>query len=274
MLMKRIFNIIVYTFAAIGFVLIAVYGAVQLGWTKGAGIVDTQHDYFKNQLSHSSTTPPQWTRGEEWNALKVAIIKDQEVITRAATQLEISPRLIVSILIVEQLRLFHSDRELFKTVFAPLKILATQSQFSWGVMGIKQDTARTIEDNLKNKQSPWYINTHYEHLFDYASSTNASDIDSERFARLTNEDDRYYSYLYAAVLLRELQSQWERAGFPIHAMPGILATLFNIGFANSHPNPAPKSGGAEIQIQSTTYSFGGLAQSFYDSDELIAEFPR
>jgi hypothetical protein len=31
---------------------------------------------------------------------------------------------------------------------------------------------------------------------------------------------------------------------------------------------------AEIEINKTTYSFGGLAQSFYDSKELIEEFSK
>lgn len=215
-----------------------------------------------------------WSQSEEWSVLKKAIIKDRPAIVSAGERVGISPRLIVAVLIVEQLRLFHSNREIFKQIFAPLQILGNQSQFSWGVMGIKQDTARQIEDNLRDLQSVWYLGREYEHLLNYASSTRDSDIDSERFARLTDEKDRYFSYLYTAILLKELEMQWDRAGFPIADRPEILATLFNIGFLNSHPNPEPKSGGAEIEIGQKTYSFGGLAGSFYHSDELITEFPR
>ncbi|MES2314686.1 MAG: hypothetical protein V4524_01985 [Patescibacteria group bacterium] len=266
--MKRTFTITVYIFAIIGFLLVAVYAAVELGLTKTPGIIDRQHDYFKNATS----TPDAWQNEEEWSVLKVAILKDVPAINRAASIVGVSPRLIVSALIVEQLRLFHSDREIFKSVFAPLKILGTQSQFSWGVMGIKQDTAIQIENNLEDASSPWYIGEASAHILDYPATT--TDKDAERFARLTNEHDRYYSYLYGACALKELISQWNKAGIDISSRPEILATLFNIGFQNSHPHPNPESGGAAITLGTTTYSFGDLAGRFYYSNELVNEFPR
>ena len=288
--MRKTFKIAVYIFAAIGFILVAVYIALELGWTKTPGIIDKQHDYFKNQplvvagasstafggASMAAQIDMTWSKGEEWQVLKSAIMKDEPVIKKAAVATGLSPRLVVATLIVEQLRLFHDNREIFKTVFAPLKILGNQSQFSWGVMGIKQDTARQIENNLRNATSSWYSGPEYSHLLDFSTST---DTDTERFNRLTDEHDRYYSYLYAAVCLKEIETQWNKAGFPISGSPSldrpeILATLFNIGFANSKPNASPQVGGAEIDIGTSTYSFGGLAGSFYYSDELIEEFPR
>ncbi|HTK33226.1 MAG TPA: hypothetical protein VL335_01615 [Candidatus Paceibacterota bacterium] len=266
--MKRAFSVIIYIFAIIGFLLVTVYGAVELGLTKTSGIIDRQHDYFKNATS----TLDAWQNEEEWNVLKEAILKDVPTINRAAAVVGIPPRFIVSTLIVEQLRLFHSDREIFKSVFAPLKILGTQSQFSWGVMGIKQDTAIQIENNLTDTASPWYIGNVSAHTLDYPATT--TDKDAERFARLTDEHDRYYSYLYGACALKELISQWDKAGVDISDRPEILATLFNIGFQNSHPHQNPESGGAAITLGSTTYSFGDLAGRFYYSNELINEFPR
>ncbi len=274
--MRKIFNIIIYFFAGIGFILVGVYFALGLGLTKTSGIIDTQHDYFKNQVngtaSSTSTSVEAWQQSEEWQILKAAIVNDTAIITAAGNKVGVQPRLIVSILIVEQLRLFYSEREIFKSVFAPLKILGNQSQFSWGVMGVKQDTARQIENNLTDKASPWYLGAEYSHLLDYSATT--TDTDTARFARLTDEHDRYYSYLYGAVLIKEAASQWQNAGFPISDRPDLIATLFNIGFTNSKPNATPQVGGAEIDIGSTTYSFGGLAGSFYASDELIDEFPR
>lgn len=266
--MKRVFSITVYIFAIIGFLLVAVYGALELGLTKTSGIIDGQHDYFKN----ASTATDTWQHQDEWLVLKEAIIKDIPVINQVAAATNISPRLIVSVLIVEQLRLFNSDRELFKSIFAPLKILGTQSQFSWGVMGIKQDTAKQIENNLSSTTSPWYISSSYAHILDYPATT--TDIDAERFARLTDEHDRYYSYLYGALALKETMAQWEKAGFPINGRPEILATLFNIGFEHSRPHSDPASGGAAISLGNTIYSFGDLAGRFYYSNELIHEFPR
>jgi hypothetical protein len=137
-------------------------------------------------------------------------------------------------------------------------------------MGIKQDTAKEIESNLKNTSSPFYLATNFENILDF-TTTNP---DEERFARLTDEDDRYYSYLYSAILIKQLEQQWQKAGFPINNQVGVIATLYNIGFKNSIPKENPQIGGAEIKIGDKTYSFGGLAESFYYSDELLAEFPR
>ncbi len=293
--MRKALQIVIYIFAAIGFVLVVVYLAVEMGWTKTSGIIDRQHDFFKQQSLKNgsglsaSTSSDEWAQGEEWQTLKEAIIKDKEVINKVSKETGVSSRVIVSILIVEQLRLFHDNREIFKTIFAPLKILGNQSQFSWGVMGIKQDTAREIENNLKDSNSVWYLGVNYSHTLDFGSSTVLTsttsagiasntaipeDTDTQRFNRLTDEHDRYYSYLYAAILIKEIGSQWNKAGFPISDRPEILATLFNIGFTNSKPNADPQVGGAEISIGTSTYSFGGLAGSFYYSDKLINDFPR
>ena len=276
---------IIYIFAIIGFVLIAVYTGVQLGWTNTSGFIDTQHDYFKNFSTTSAlgaengtssvdTTDTAWTNTQEWQVLDTAIAKDTVAINTVATKTGIPARVIVAPLVVEQMRLFYSDREIFKEIFAPLKILGDQSQFSWGVMGIKQDTAREIENNLKDSNSPWYLGPTYEHTLDYPATDTADEINAARFARLTNQDDRTYSYLYAALCIKEIESQWQKAGFPIADRPDIVATLFNIGFADSHPHADPQAGGAEIDIGSSTYSFGSLAGSFYASNELTREFPR
>jgi hypothetical protein len=284
--LRKIFNIIIYIFAAIGFILTIVYAAVELGWTKTNGIIDNQHDYFKNQVLNSkdemsdvrsienasTTGETDWIESPQWHVLKEAIRKDAESINQAATITGVPARIIVAPLVVEQLRLFYSDREVFKEIFAPLKILGNQSQFSWGVMGIKQDTATEIENNLKNPQSPFYLGLQYEHVLDFPASSTSPD--EQRFDRLTDDTNRYYSYLYAGIMIRELEAQWQKAGFPIDNRPDIIATLFNIGFKNSNPNTNPQIGGAEIDIGSSTYSFGGLAGSFYASDELMDVFPK
>jgi hypothetical protein len=262
--MKKILTVFVYIFALIGFVLVAVYLAVQLGWTKTEGLVDTQRDYFQNQ-----TTKELWVESEEWLVLKEAIKKDAPLIQRVALETGIPARMIVTPLVVEQLRLFNSEREIFKQIFAPLKILGNQSQFSWGVMGIKQDTAKEIEKNLKDKTSPFYLGADFENILDFKTEN----PDNERFERMTDEDDRYYSYLYGALIIAQIEKQWEQTGFPITNNAGVVSTLYNIGFVNSKPKADPQIGGAEIDIDGKSYSFGGLAQSFYHSEELIEEFP-
>jgi hypothetical protein len=264
----KILNWIIYGFAAIGFFLVAGYFAVRFGITNTAGIVDNQRDSFINRdlvpLNRA------WARGDEWNTFKEATIKDKADIDRAAALSGVQSRLIVANLAVEQLRLFHSDRELFKLAFAPLKMLGNQSQFSWGVMGIKQETARAIEANLTNPSSPFHLGTAQEKALDFKTD----DADSERFARLTDEKSRFYSYLYAGIYLKQIETQWAKAGHDISQRPEILATLFNIGFAHSQPKAEPQMGGAAIEINGATYSFGRIAGEFYYSDELLEQFPR
>lgn len=135
---KKTYYIILHIFAIIGFILFTGYFAVKLGFTNTKGIMDDQDSSF---LQGADSNKSSWIQSEEWVVLKQAINKDLDVINRAAKDAGVDPRLIVSILVPEQLRLFHSERQIFKEVFSPLKILGNQSQFSWGIMGIKKDTA-------------------------------------------------------------------------------------------------------------------------------------
>lgn len=269
-MLKKIFRILVYIFAAIGFFLVAGYLAVTFKFTNVKGVIDRQSDYFQNVNTSGTSTTFLPASTDEWRTFSQAIIADRATIQRAARVSGVSERLIISPLVTEQLRLYFTNREVFKSVFAPLKVLGNQSQFSWGIMGFKQETAEQIERNLKNPSSPYYLGKDFEHALDLKTT----DPDRERFKRLTNEDDRYYSYLYAGIYLKQLMTQWEKAGHSISDRPEILATLFNIGFDHSKPNPSPKTGGSELEILGKTYSFGSLAHEFYYSDELTDQFPR
>jgi hypothetical protein len=210
-----------------------------------------------------------WMNDEEWKAIKAAIVKDKDVINRVAMEIDLPPRLIVSNLVVEQLRLFHSQRELFKKVFEPLKILGNATKISLGVMGVKEATAITIEEHLHNPNSEYYLGKKWENKLAFSTS----DIAQERFVRLTNEKDHYYSYLYAAIYVKQMMNQWEKAGYSIKYRPEIIGTLFNVGFPQSKPKADPKVGGSEISIGDARYSFGSLAYEFYYSGEMEEEFP-
>jgi hypothetical protein len=272
---KKIFNIAIYIFAIIGFVLVGGFFAVKYGLTNTSGIIDNQKANFLSSQNTANTLNSQnqnyyWTKTPEWQILKEALIKDQAVINRASLTAGVSPRLLVSQLVVEQLRMFNSDRESYKKFFEPLKILGSQTKFSWGVMGMKEETAIQVEKNLKDKNSSFYLGEQYENLLNFQTTN----INQERFERMTNQRNHYYSYLYAGLYLKQVMNQWNKAGFDISNRPDILSTLYNIGFKGSKPNPEPKSGGAEIQIGEYIYSFGSLAQEFYNSNELLGEFPR
>ncbi len=210
-----------------------------------------------------------WMNDEQWQTIKIAIAKDKDKINKAAEIAKVEPRLIVASAIVEQLRLFHSQRELYKKFFEPLKILGNSNKISLGVMGIKEATAIATENNLKDQNSEYYLGPEFEHALDFTSQ----DVTAERYRRLTTEGDYFYSYLYGGLYLKQMMEQWRKAGFDIQYRPEIVGTLFNVGFPQSKPNADPKVGGSEIAIGDAKYSFGSLAYEFYYSGELMNEFP-
>ncbi len=275
---------IILIFAALGLFFTLGYFAVRLGLTNSSGIIDNQRqDFLSNISSNNSsgststqgdTTSQYWQSLPEWQTLKEAVEKDKLLIEKAAQASGVPARLIVAPLVAEQFRFFFDDRESYKKFFAPLKILGSQTQFSWGVMGIKEVTAVQIEKNLKDSTSPYYLGAQYEHALDFPATTTSATISQIRFTRMTDQHAHYYSYLYAGLYLAQIEHQWRAAGFDISSRPDILATLYNIGFTNSHPNADPQSGGAPIPIGDKTYSFGSIAASFYNSNELLDEFPR
>lgn len=211
----------------------------------------------------------EWMNMSEWEDFKVAVAKDKKLIDSAANLTGVEQRLIVACLVGEQIRLFNSDREAYKRWIGPLKILSVESQFSLGVTGIKEFTALQMESHLKDSNSIYYLGEQYENLLDFHSE----DVQQERFNRLTSFRNHFYSYLYAAVFVKQMKVQWERKGYPIDDRPEILATLFNVGYPQSKPNKAPKVGGSTIMIKNKPYTFGIIAHQFYYSGELHQLFP-
>lgn len=210
-----------------------------------------------------------WQSSEHWNIIKEALTKDKNKIEKVSEMTGVAPRKIVSIVIVEQLRLYYTQRELFEKVFRPLKILASANKMAWGIMAIKEKTAIEIENNLKDKNSKFYLGKDFENMLDFKTQ----DKTKERYDRLTNEKDHFYSYLYGALYVKEIETQWKNSGFDISDRPEIISTIFNIGFKNSIPKENPLVGGSSIEILGQKYSFGGLSHEFYYSGELEEVFP-
>jgi hypothetical protein len=267
--LRFIIKTFTYVFAAIGFTLTAGYIATYFHLTDTKGIVDEQVKNFIIPQKNTYVTFP-LAHTPEWVAFTIAIAKDKNLIEKISKKTGVPARLIVAIAVPEQMRLFYSDRAVFKKVFEPLKILGSQSQFSWGLFGIKDETARAVESHLKDTSSPYYLGKQYENMLDFASSS----PDQERFERIVDEHDHTYTYLYTALYIREVEAQWGESGVPISARPDIIATLWNLGFNKSTPHKDPKSGGAVLDINGRKYSFGAFANDFYYSDELIEIFPR
>ncbi len=221
----------------------------------------------------SQTAPPSlyaWSNDDEWRSLAQAVVKDKAAIDAAAQAAGVEPRLIVASMVVEQTRLFHSERELFKKFFEPMKILGNSTVISLGVMGMKPLTAQAVEEHLLDTASPYYLGAAYEHLLDYPAG---ADIEQERFNRLTDDKNRSYAYLYGALYLRQFLEQWQRAGYDIRHRPEIIGTLFNVGFPQSHPKADPQVGGSTIKTDTAEYTFGRLSYEFYYSGRLLDAFP-
>ena len=267
--MKLLLKIGVLFFACVGLVLVGGYIAVRYGFTNTHGIIDTQNKTFV-EPPHGTYTTFVLAHTPEWIAFRMAIAKDTEMIRRIERETGIPARTLISPIVPEQMRLFHTERPVFKQFFEPLKILGSQSQFSWGIAGIKDETAREVERRLKDATSPSYLGAQYEHILDFKTE----DPNQERFDRITDERNHYYAYLYTALYLKEIEAEWTHAGFDISKRPEILATLYNLGFSKSNPKANPEIGGAQIDINGTSYSFGSLAGMFYVSDELVELFPQ
>ena len=277
------FLVVVGLFALVGVLFVAVFVGMRFGIFNVRGSSLERNAFFMpNQNStvlaedvpdclDASLKACDWKATPQWVAIKGGLIKDQEVIAKVSMQTGVSPRMIAATAVPEQMRFFTAEREVFKRYFEPLKILGSLTQFSLGVAGIKQETAEQIELHAASTTSPFYPGAGMAALITYQIDV---DRDTELYNRLTNAKDHYYSYLYTALYIKEIEAQWSRAGFSIKRSPGTVGTLFNIGFQNSRPHAAPAVGGATIVVGGTSYTYGQLGESFYNSDELTDVFPK
>lgn len=210
-----------------------------------------------------------WMNTIEWEALRGAIIRDTALLNEAGRLTGVEPRMIAACLVGEQIRLFNSKREMFKRYLGPVKVLSVQSQFSFGVNGIKDFTASAVEAHLKDPASPFYMGKHYEHILDFETANHAD----ERYKRLVDYRNHLYSYIYTGCILHQTMLQWKRAGYDISNRPDVLFTLFNVGFSQSEPKPNPQCGGSHITVEGRVYTFGAIGFDFYYSGELADALP-
>jgi hypothetical protein len=282
--MRKVALGIICVFALIGLLFTAVFIGMQFGVFNVRGSISERNLFFQNAgIGHPADAAPAqpciqsgvavctWDETPEWTVVAGGLTKDAQVISDVAGKTDVSPRLIASVVVPEQIRFFTSEREVFKRYFEPLKILGSLSQFSLGVSGIKQQTATQIEQYASDPSSPFYPGDGYAKLIAYTPGANH---DQELYNRLTDPKNHYYSYLYTAIYIKEVEMQWSRAGFSIAGKPDIVGTLFNIGFQGSQPKADPQVAGAAITAGGTTYTFGALAGAFYDSKELRDVLPN
>lgn len=273
---------VVVIFALIGVAFTAVFIGMRFGLFNVSGSIAERNQFFffpnsssKQQAAVGSLAPDisctsgtavcDWSETREWAVVAGGLEKDAALIARVSQETDVPAALIAAVVVPEQLRFFSAEREVFKRYFEPLKILGSLSQFSLGVSGIKQETANQVEENLKNSESLYFPGSKYASLISYPAGANH---DAELYNRLTDSKNHYYSYLYTALLIKEIEAGWRKAGYPIDGRPEIIATLFNIGLENSHPNANPVAGGAAITVGGRTYAFGELSGLVYSSGAL------
>ena len=277
-IIKNVFLYLIFLFALIGFIFTTIFFGIQFGLLNVKGAVSQRDAYFnlENEEKKENIFPKNtlgWAKTSEWNLMKEVFTRDQEIIKKAGRDAKISPRLIICGVMGEQFRFFTSRRESFKGYFEPLKILASLSKISFGIAGIKPNTAKLMEEHLKDKNSPFYLGEDMENVLDY-DLNKVADFDTERMNRITETKNPYYPYLYVGLYMKQVEAQWAKAGYPITGRPEILATLYNLGFPRSIPKENPMAGGAVINIGGKDYTFGDIAYEFYYSEELIDVFPR
>ena len=269
------FQIFVGIFAVIGLAFTMVFFGMRYGIFNVRGSIAQRNSFFNT----STTTPKNvvvapcldtqptcnWNQTPEWQAIQGGLEKDSTVINRVSAETGVSARMIASVVVPEQTRFFTANREIFKSYFEPLKILGSMTQFSLGISGIKEPTAKDIELYATTKTVDAYPGDGMSALFAYPDG---QDHDTVLYNRLTDAKDHYYQYLYTALFIKEIEAQWQKSGFDITKDPGTIVTLFNLGFNASHPNAQPKVGGANIVSGGTTYVYGELGALFYNSTEL------
>lgn len=290
---KIIVGCVILLFAGIGVATTAVYFGMQQGLLNVRGSIMERNASFgvvpslpKNSTSTEPSAPVRngcveeekqltvcdWNETSQWEVVKGGLTKDAALIIKVAAETGVSPRMIAAAVIPEQIRFFSDNREVFKRYFEPLKLLASLSQFSLGVSGIKQETATKIEEYAQDTTSQFYPGPEYAALIVYPPEELGKD--NALFNRLTDEKNHYYSYLYTALYLKEITAQWARSDFDVSARPDVLVTLFNLGFKASVPKSDPQVGGATINVGGQKYSFGYLGSLFYESNELTELFPK
>ena len=273
---------IVCIFALIGLTFTSVFVGMRYGIFNVRGSIAGRNQFFLNNSKVATTTSPNpcldtnasicnWNETPEWTTVKGGLLKDSEVINLVSKQTGVQARMIASVVTPEQTRFFTSNREVWKSYFEPLKVLISLSQFSLGVSGVKLDTANSIELYANATSSQFYPGDGMSALLVYPPNT---DHDTELYNRLTDEKDHYYQYLYTALYIKEIEAQWQKAGFDITHNPETVVTLFNIGFGKSIPNSHPVAGGAPITLGGNVYSYGQLGSNLYYSDELTDVFPK
>lgn len=173
---------------------------------------------------------------------------------KAASKIfNISPNIIKSMILTEQMRAAFTYRGRVKQIMETDTYLMVMSQSSYWVGWVKADTAIKLEDYLKINDA--YI---YNNYFAYPAWLN---IYNERFARLTSTVEYKYQVYYIAGIIYKYVQDWKTANIDISKLPWIIATLYNVW--DKVPTKSPKIWGSTLSIQWEKYTFWKLWMFLY-----------
>jgi len=118
------------------------------------------------------------------------------------------------------------DRETYKKIFEPLKILGVAADMTYGIGGFHPDTAERVEQYTQDSNSPFYAGDGMASLV----AIQVLKIPKTQYSSETiDSKDHYYSYLYVALFIKEITNQWARQGC-ITNRPDVIVTLYNNWF--------------------------------------------
>ena len=179
--------------------------------------------------------------------------KYKDHIDLAAKIFNLNPNLIKACIFVEQLRAFYTFKWLFKSVAQTNSYLTIMSKQSFGIGGMKLQTAEQLEQRLATNEP-----TIYQKYFSYENPNN---ISQQRLTRFTDTKNYYYQILYSAGLLYRYNTERKKAGYNISSQPGLIATMYNIWYSEPHANA--DIGWSFMNIEWDKYSFWWLAMLIY-----------
>ncbi len=198
----------------------------------------------KNLLYLFFLSPFLFSQAKEERVLN-ELVAYKNIITQAADNLNLSPRVVASVIYTERYLNYNWEDDLFDELFAE-----SGYNSSIGFGQIKPNTAFFIEQELNNPQSKYFLGSNVQ------TKTKRSKSKREIIGKLVNDTTNIY---YCSAYLAMIKQRWSKI---FHFRPenetGILATLYSLGIVRfdgteriPHTNP-------QINL------FGKTAQRFYD----------
>lgn len=193
-----------------------------------------------------------FTGENEYKILK-ELHEKSEIIQNSAEKLEISPRLLASIIYTEK-RINITLVDSYEDIYAYLG-----ANSSIGLAQIRLNTGKWIIDSVKDSTSDYYIEKRYHHWLPVYPGR--SDL-----IRLLKQDTP--NCILAAFHIKQIIRRWQKDGYDISQRPDIVVTLYTYGLTD-------RETGKEITPHENPKSnfLGTIAINFYKSSKLQNEFP-